>query len=153
MFTTNSARRVEEQTAGHIQKKIERLAEQDIAYYAAHRDQIDRRLGELDREWDTERVVETLSAGLSLFGLVRGLIFRRKWLLLPVVVQSFMLQHALQGWCPPMAVLRRMGFRTRREIDDERVALKAIRGDFSKLPENAIHEPGSLDKIIQAARA
>lgn len=38
--------------------------------------------------------------------------------------------HALQGWCPPLPVFRCYGFRTAAEIDYERYALKAIRGDF-----------------------
>jgi len=44
---------------------------------------------------------------------------------------SFCLQHALQGWCPPLTLFRRLGIRTQREIDDERTALKALRGDFA----------------------
>jgi hypothetical protein len=40
------------------------------------------------------------------------------------------LQHAVQGWCPPIPVLRRFGFRTADEINRERYALKALRGDF-----------------------
>jgi hypothetical protein len=54
----------------------------------------------------------------------------RKWLILPGVVLSFLFQHAVQGWCPPVPVFRRLGVRTREEIDRERYALKALRGDF-----------------------
>src|SRR5438874_9255842 len=39
--------------------------------------------------------------------------------------------------CPPVPVLRRKGVRTRREIDAERYALKALRGDFSSVQANA----------------
>jgi hypothetical protein len=53
------------------------------------------------------------------------------------IVLSLLLQHAVQGWCPPLAVLRRRGVRTRREIEEERYALKALRGDFSGLPPDA----------------
>jgi hypothetical protein len=35
----------------------------------------------------------------------------------------FLLQHGLQGWCPPLPVLRRLGVRTQREIDAEKYAL------------------------------
>jgi hypothetical protein len=42
-------------------------------------------------------------------------------------------EHAVQGWCPPLPILRRMGFRTAREIDTERTALKALRGDFARV--------------------
>jgi len=46
------------------------------------------------------------------------------------VVAAFLFQHAVQGWCPPIPVLRRLGVRTSREIELERIALKALRGDF-----------------------
>jgi hypothetical protein len=46
------------------------------------------------------------------------------------VVAGFLLQHAVQGWCPPVPLFRRLGFRTAAEIDYERYALKALRGDF-----------------------
>lgn len=54
----------------------------------------------------------------------------RRFALIPLVVGSFLLQHAVQGWCPPLPVFRRMGVRTQTEIDEERAALKALRGDF-----------------------
>ena len=57
----------------------------------------------------------------------------RRLLILPVMVAGFLLQHAVQGWCPPVPVFRRLGFRTANEIDAERYALKAIRGDFDDL--------------------
>jgi len=50
--------------------------------------------------------------------------------MLPALVTGFLFQHAVQGWCPPVPVLRRLGFRTSYEIEEERQALKALRGDF-----------------------
>jgi len=42
----------------------------------------------------------------------------------PLTAQvAFMLAYATVGWCPPAAILRRLGFRTRQEIDAERLAL------------------------------
>ena len=87
---------------------------------------------ELDREWDIERCLETAAPTFSLIGLALGATKDRRWFLLPAVVQTFFLQHALQGWCPPLPILRRFGFRTVAEIDRERYALKALRGDFAK---------------------
>ena len=54
----------------------------------------------------------------------------RPWFLLPGVAALFMVKHVLRGWCPPVPVLRRLGFRTAGEIARERYALKALRGDF-----------------------
>ena len=56
-----------------------------------------------------------------------------RWFLLPAAVSGFLLQHAVQGWCPPIPVLRRLGFRTSFEIEQERQALKLIRGDYKSV--------------------
>jgi hypothetical protein len=56
----------------------------------------------------------------------------RKWLLLPLTVAGFLMQHAVQGWCPPVEIFRRIGIRTTKEINDERYALKTLRGDFKE---------------------
>jgi hypothetical protein len=61
----------------------------------------------------------------------------RRFLLLPAVVFSFFFQHATQGWCPPLPVVRKMGVRTRREINHEKYALKALRGDSERVSPNS----------------
>jgi hypothetical protein len=60
-------------------------------------------------------------------------------------------QHvtAVQGWCPPVSLFRRLGFRTQREIDEERFALKALLGHFQQVPARA--ERSGL-QALQAAR-
>ena len=60
-----------------------------------------------------------------------GLMGRRIFFLLPGLVGGFLLQHAISGWCPPVPLLRRLGYRTSAEIHRERYALKALRGDFA----------------------
>ena len=98
----------------------------------ASEDQLTSRILELEREWDVERVLETNASILAFSGVALGFAKSRRWLVAPAVVLGFLLQHALQG-CPPMAVFRRMGVRTRQEIDGEKQALKALRGDFDDL--------------------
>jgi hypothetical protein len=132
-----SARRVTAQTDQAIVQEIRRKTEMRLGYYAAHPDEIDRRLKELDEEWDVERVLETGSSALSLTGLVLSVARGRKWLLLTLVVQGFFMQHALQGWCPPLPVFRKLGIRTQYEIERERYALKALRGDFKGVERTA----------------
>lgn len=61
----------------------------------------------------------------------------RKWFALPAVVSGFFLQHALQGWCPPVPFFRKAGVRTTSEIDEERTALRLLRGDFRPTSEPA----------------
>jgi len=102
---------------------------------------IDERLRELEREWDVERTLEANAASLTLLGLGLGLTVNRKFLLLPVVAAAFLLEHALQGWCPPVSVLRRLGIRTAAEIQEEIIALRILRGDFLErvhYPERAL---------------
>jgi hypothetical protein len=92
---------------------------------------LSRRLERLDEEWDMERVLETNASALALGGLLLGLFVNRKFLLVPCFVLPFLLQHATQGWCPPVPMFRRRGIRTRKEIDTEKFAIKALRGDFA----------------------
>jgi hypothetical protein len=139
-----SARRVADQTDQAVSDRLATQAERNLAYFSEHPDQIDRRLRELDEEWDIERALETGSSTLTLTGLVLGIASSRKWLLLSLAVQGFFMQHALQGWCPPLPLLRRLGFRTQYEIEQERYALKALRGDF--------RETAAPQDVMRAAR-
>lgn len=138
--------RVSEQTADRINEDIRQQTERNIACYAASGpDAIRRRLAELDHEWDIERTLEANAATAALVGLTLGATVNRRWFLLPAVVAGFLLQHAIQGWCPPLPIFRRLGYRTQSEIDEERYALKALRGDFDKLTRNggdhlAVHQ-------------
>lgn len=94
--------------------------------------EISERIAQLEREWDIERVLEANAASVALIGLTLGATVNRHWFALPAVVAGFLLQHAIQGWCPPLPLFRRLGVRTASEIHREIVALKAMRGDFSK---------------------
>lgn len=132
--------RVLRHTAVPANERIRRRTEQNVARYAAaSRAAIDRRLAELDHEWDIERTLQANAASVSLVGLLLGAFVDRRWLFLPLTVAGFLLQHALQGWCPPLPLFRRRGVRTAREIDHERYALKALRGDFRGL-DGAAHD-------------
>jgi hypothetical protein len=135
----STATRVSANTADELNEQFHRDLESRLVHFAAHPEQIDARLAELDREWDIERALETGSASLSLFGLLMGITRRRGWLVVPLAVQAFFLQHALQGWCPPLPALRRAGFRTSQQIEAERHGLKALRGDFERAGDLRTH--------------
>ncbi|WP_243685307.1 hypothetical protein [Methanosarcina barkeri] len=70
---------------------------------------------------------------VSLIGIILGLKRSKIWLILPTIASAFLLQYAVQGWCPPVSILRGLGFRTRQEIDLEKYALKTLRGDFDTI--------------------
>ncbi len=126
MRAAQSRERVPESSPARVNERIQRDAEQRVTRAAeAGPHALDARLAELDREWDIERAIEANAATLGLLGLGLGLLVNRRFLALPVVVAGFLLQHAVSGWCPPVPVLRRLGFRTQTEIQRERDALRA----------------------------
>lgn len=143
--------RVPAHTDQEINERIRRQTEENIRRFTScGAEMIDWRMQKLDREWDTERLLETSAASFSLLGFVLGAAAGRKWFILPAVVSAFLLQHAIQGWCPPLWVIRRLGVRTAREINHERCALKAARGDFREISgeEGRRPEPG---QVLRAA--
>jgi hypothetical protein len=97
-------------------------------------------------------MLEANAATVSLMGLTLGATVNRKWFLFPAVVAGFLLQHAVQGWCPPVPILRRIGFRTQSEIDDERYALKLLRGDFRNLSSSDGKDLGNVNRALRAVR-
>jgi hypothetical protein len=150
----STVERVPEHTADHVNEQIRRQAEERITRLASEGPEaIDRRLAELDHEWDIERTLEANASSLALAGVVLGATVHRRWLILPGVVAAFLLQHAIQGWCPPLPIFRRMGIRTQSEIDEERYALKALRGDFRNLPDAGVPGTTSTGRVMQAVRS
>lgn len=130
----STANRVPENTSEDVNQWIrEQTAERIRSCALGGPAAIERRLREIDEEWDIERTIEANAATLTVLGVLLGFSTSRKWFLLPGIVGSFLLQHALQGWCPPVPVFRRLGFRTQTEIEAERYALKALRGDFKHI--------------------
>ena len=140
--------RVPEQTATRVNERIRlRMRERVASLAAAGPAAVAARLEELDREWDTERTLEANAATLTAVGSALALLVDRRFAVVPLVVGGFLLQHALQGWCPPLPIFRRRGVRTQAEIEQERYALKAIRGDFAQFRD------GTAGRAIQAIHA
>jgi hypothetical protein len=103
-------------------------------------------------EWDVERVLETNASTLGFTGVVLGATVDKRWLVLPALVTAFLFQHAAQGWCPPISILRRLGYRPAREIEIERVALKVLRGDFEADGTGHADNPSRASRAYQAAQ-
>lgn len=119
-----TATRVEESTLQVVNARNRRNAMERLGRYAElSADEIRVRLSELDQEWDIERALETNASAAVLLSLALGKFSDKRFYLLTAAVGAFLMQHALQGWCPPLPVLRRLGFRTSREIEDERRSL------------------------------
>lgn len=125
--------RIGQRTVAGLNTKLQKQAEARVAYYSAHPEEIEQRLHELDEEWDIERAIETEAAGTVLTGFVLGLTINKRWFLLPAFVGAMLVLHSVRGTYPLLPLFRRMGLRTAHEIERERYALKALRGDFKHL--------------------
>lgn len=126
--------RVRANTPPEINQAIDTEIAAMVRFYASKTDyEIGKRIEELDKEWDIGRIMEIRASTVSLIGIILGLKRSKIWLILPTIASTFLLQYAVRGWCPPVSILRRFGFRTRQEIDLEKYALKALSGDFDKI--------------------
>src|SRR3954464_4165919 len=124
--------RVREHSPAKFNERIDRATQRRILRAGGEsKPALSRRLEQLDSEWDMERVLETNASALALGGVLLGLFVNRKFFAIPCFVLPFLLQHAIQGWCPPVPMFRSRGVRTRKEIDTEKFAVKALRGDFA----------------------
>jgi len=146
---------VRQHTCPAINQKIDdELAARVRLYSKAGRDALSRRIEELEHEWDVERLLEANASSLILTGTLLGAAGCRRvppgaagcrrWLLVPAVVSGFLLYHALRGWCPPIPIFRRLGVRTRKEIERERYAFKAARCDFDDYVRDESRDTGKL---------
>ncbi len=128
-----TADRVRANTSEEINRQLDRELEARVkSYEQKNQAEITQRIDELDSEWDMERLLETNASAIAFAGLALAVTHSKKWLIVPGIVLPFLFQHAVQGWCPPVPLFRRLGVRTRKEIDREKYALKVLRGDFDK---------------------
>ncbi len=126
-----TTKRVKESTCSGDNKKIEQKTVDSINLYKGKSmETLTKRIEQLDKEWDTERVLESNAATLILFSSLMGLCGRRRWSFLSGIVSSFLLLHAVFGWCPPLPIIRKLGIRTSEEIFHESMVMRYSRGDF-----------------------
>jgi hypothetical protein len=145
--------RVPAHTSPALNDRIQRAIQQNASALAGHPDLISKRLRQLDREWDIERAIEMNASALAFAGTSLGATVNRKWLLLPALVTAFLFQHAIQGWCPPVPVLRRLGFRTVYEIEQERRELLALQRGNSPSGKKPHYRRSGSSKASRGSRA
>jgi hypothetical protein len=111
----------------HVEGCVRYMAQQD-------RPEISRYLLKLEKEWDLNRVVTVVGSLAALAGLsLKGKTGR----VLTSVAAGLLFQHGLLGFSPLGGLVRKLArVRTRREIDLEKFALKALRGDFERIPKS-----------------
>ncbi len=121
---------IRERTSTSSNQRIDRTTFATLGELQGSPDRIRRRLHELDREWTVDRalmmnfaIAGATTAALALRGAMRnGRI--NGWTILLGTQLGFLAHHAMRRWCPPLPVLRRLGFRSDREIASERAALE-----------------------------
>lgn len=110
---------------------IDLSTQENINLYYHNKNQIDFRLQQLEKETDIEKIFR-LRDVIFIFGGIALCFFYSNmwWLLLPLYSALSIFIHVFRGSRYGTWLLQRMGFRTRKEIDKEKYALKALRGDF-----------------------
>jgi hypothetical protein len=116
--------------------KAEGRIRENVRYYGTMgADAISARIESLEKEWDLTRTLTTMAAGLGFFGLIAGLVGGKSWRIFTWMSLPMLFAHSLGRWVPPAEGLRRMGVRSCKDIEAEKYALKALRGDFKNIAE------------------
>jgi hypothetical protein len=100
--------RVPRHTPDNLNQSIIDETINNILTHGASASEIDRRLKDLDKEWDIERMLEANASTLVIIGLILGAFASPWFYLISFFVGVFLLQHAIQGWCPPIRLFRRL---------------------------------------------
>ena len=124
--------RVRNHTADKVNQKIDKCTQENIQRYSNEsREVVRNRIEKLNEELDVEQARQLTSAAKVLAGIGLALTVNKKWLLLSAISSAFLIQHSIQGWCPPLPLFRRLGVRTREEINEEIDGLKERLSTFS----------------------
>jgi hypothetical protein len=140
--------RVRRNTPARFNQRIDEAMMKRVWEYSRRTpEQISEGIKELDAEWDIERVLETGAGSLAFSGVLLSGFRSRRWLVLSATFLGLLLQHSLTRKGALGKVLRAAGFRTRREIDAEKYALRMLRGDFEPLKSAAEESHRAIEAL------
>jgi hypothetical protein len=107
---------------------------------------VDERLAQLESEWSVGRAAK-VSAGILAVGAAAAEVLghRRTSAILALTAGSCLCSYLLSRRSVVGDMLCHLGFRQGTEIERERLALRALRGDFRYVP--TLHEVESHDDI------
>jgi len=135
-------------------EQIDAKIEQNIRFFATQPPEaISQRIEELDQECDLDRTMALYGSGIGLGTLLFSFIGGKKWLFLGGTALGFLLKHSLDGTSPMVPLLRKLGVRTRSEIDREKYALKILRGDFADMPKPDQLKKNPAKEVIRSIRS
>jgi hypothetical protein len=112
-----------------MDRRVEAAIGAQLRYCAGNRRRIERRLRELEDERDIESVLDSQESLVASLATIAGAVVNRKLPSVPVAWPAALVRLAANR-LPLAAALRRIGLRTSREIEIERVALRLLRGDL-----------------------
>lgn len=125
---------VRENTTSSANQAIDNKIISELQYFSTvDSKEINSRINKIEKEYNVERILELNASILAFIGVLLGAFLNIYWLFLPGIVLPFLAFHAIQGWCPPIPILRALKVRTQKEIDTEKYSLKILRGDFDNL--------------------
>lgn len=143
--------RVRRYTSQQQIRRIDQAMEDRLRMYAsAPPSVIEQRIEELRREWSIERYLQLNIAAVGLATVALAATTDRRWGWLTCAGLGFFLFHAVEGFDPPLPALRRLGIRTRSEINAEIYALKVIRGDFEGIGDGRAGRAQESENALRA---
>ncbi len=92
------------------------------------------RLAELESEWTAGRAAKASTGVFIVTGLVLALTVSLLWLILPIIGGAVMFQYIFGRKSLIGELYHALGFRSGSEIEQEKMALRVLRGDFVLLP-------------------
>jgi hypothetical protein len=121
-----------------LRREVNRDTARSIQFYSKRPIQVvSKRIKELEKEIPLEAFVYHGGAALTMVSLallLSGLKNRAAWII-PVCIAVLQLQYSYQGRSALTDILRKRGYRSRKEIQGEKYSLQALRGDFGVFAE------------------
>ena len=108
---------------------------------------IDTRIAELDHECSAGRMAKVTLGVVIVVGSALAALVSPWWLILPGVAALFLLQYLFTRRALLTTAFAGAGYRTGTEIEHEKFALKALRGDFKGVP--TVHDIEAQDDITR----
>lgn len=105
------------------------------------------RLDEIEKEWSAGRMTKATIGVLIVVGVVLAAFVSPWCLIIPAVGGLLLLQYLFSRISWLGMAFREMGFRSGADIDQEKFALRALRGDFRNLP--TVHEIENKEDIAR----
>ncbi|HEY3788868.1 MAG TPA: hypothetical protein VGL71_08440 [Urbifossiella sp.] len=108
---------------------------------------IDERLEQIGTEWSAGRMTKAVIGVAVIVGLILTVLVTPWCVFLPLLGGVFLLQYLFGRTSWLGEAFQKAGFRSGSDIDQEKFALKALRGDFRNLP--TVHEIENKDDITR----